>query len=115
MAKQPGTFMLLLRASAIMLIFPFRLVILLGLIWFFGGSRTTGGILIAAGTAGYAVSVAILRVGSGRRPDNEADPTKHWEGEIRSDRSSFSVSEAGWYAGRTPGRSVFARGSKRRK
>ncbi|MFQ5517677.1 MAG: hypothetical protein ACE5E8_08890 [Acidimicrobiia bacterium] len=115
MATQSGALMLLLRASAIMLVFPFRLVIFLGLIWFFGGSRAAGLTLIAGGVAGYALWVAILRVGSGRRPDNETDPTKHWEGEIHSDRSTFSVSEAGWYQGAGWGRSGLSRRARSRK
>ena len=116
MARMSDT-MLVMRAVAVMLVFPMRLLILIGLILAIAGERVPGLIVLAVGIAGYFVTVKIMRVSKAPRRAVKNDPTVGLPGEIRSERISQGVSEIGTFRRRDRSQSPLShrreRGSNR--
>ena len=94
MARMSDT-MLVLRAVAVMLVFPMRLLILIGLILAIAGERIPGLIVLAVGITGYFVTIKIMRMSKAPRRGIKNDPMSHLPGEVRSDRITFGLAEKG--------------------
>ena len=97
----------LLRAASLLIVFPMRIVILIGLIVMLAGEPFVGAAVFVAGVAGFFVTVRIIRPGGGRAKQ-DLDPATHFHGEIRSDRISYGVASR-IMEGRVPGSSPLSK------
>ena len=107
--------MLVLRAVAVMLVFPMRLLILVGLILAFAGERVPGLIVLAGGIVGYALTVKVMRVSKAPRRGVKNDPNAHLPGEVRSDRISYGLAERGTFRRMDHGQSALSHRRERRR
>ena len=95
MSRRDRPFVEVLRASTIMLVFPARVVIFLGMIYAIGaGNRLVGLALMAVGVLAYIAIAKVLAVRPRARLDaGRRGRAAHGPGWIRPDRPTQSVSE----------------------
>lgn len=95
MSRRDSPIIDLLRAAAVMLVFPARVVIFLGMIYAIGaGNRLTGVILMAVGILAYVAVAKIMATRPHARLDlKRRSSTYYGHDLIRSDRPTKSVSE----------------------